>query len=204
MASICGVVVAVVSGVTGVVAHGMASDHPMALTSQSALAVLVACGAVGFGTARLIARCHPGLAVTGGLVAAQGAVHYALHWTHGSHASGHGGHPSLGHEAHLLYTPAERARIVQEAMEAGAGAPHGGMTWSMLAAHVGATLVAGGALALIAAMLGWLSARAERLAVPEVVVYERLTLPLPSVEPRAFVSHHLVSRGAVRGPPISV
>ena len=209
--SLCGLVVAAVSGTTGVVAHGMASaDSAMAVTSGSVLAAFLACGMVGVTTTRLARRLHPALAVVGGLLAAQGAVHLVLDWSHGAHAMGHSAHAGLGDAMHALYTPAEHSQMVREAMVAGAGgtggagAGHAQMTWSMLAAHAVATVAAAGLLAVIAGLLGWLSARAEELVMARVVIDDRRPVHIPETGARRVDSQYLMSRGGVRGPPLSV
>lgn len=205
VASLCGVVVAGVSATTGVAAHGMASTGPhSAVTGGGAFAAFLVCALVGVLTTAAAHRFPPALVVPSGLVGAQAAVHLVLEWTHGAHAVGHTAHEGLGHGVHLLYTPAEHSQLVREAMAAGTAADHGSMSWSMLAAHVVATVVTAAVLALIAGMLGWLSARADRLIGARVVI-DSLPSPAPVARhPWVVTSSSLTSAGGVRGPPLLV
>lgn len=128
MASLCGFVVALVSGGTGIIAHWLASTGPMPVTVNAVVATAVACAGVGALTTAGVGRFHPGLVVPAGLVAAQGSVHYALGWSHRLHDLGHAGGAS-GHATHLM-RPLEQSELVQEAMVAGDSvASHGAPDW---------------------------------------------------------------------------
>lgn len=208
VASLCGFVVAIVSGATGVVAHWLASTGPMPVTADAVIATVAACTGVGILTTAGVGRFHPGLIVPAGLVAAQGSVHHALEWTHRLHGPAHGAGDVSGHAAHLLYTPAEQAAMTREAMTAGAhiaagAAGHGAPSWSMLAAHAVATVVAAGALALVAGVLGWLVARAEQLTIGHLCAVDRASTVPPANTPRAASDRFLLSRGLLRGPPVA-
>lgn len=218
VASLCGFVVAVVSGATGVIAHWLAMPAPMPVTLDAVVGTVAACAGVGLLTTAGVGRFHPALVVPAGLVAAQGAVHHALDWSHRLHGSGHGaGHGSgshsvtgtmSGHAAHLLHTPAERAAMTRAAMTAGADMmshgemmTHGAPGWPMLTAHAIATLVTAGALALVVNVLGWLAANVEQLVLGRIPAADRARTTPPERRPRASAGRFLLSRGLVRGPP---
>lgn len=205
VASLCGAVVAAVSGTTGVVAHWLASTGPMPVTVDALLAIVVACVVVGTLTTAGVDRFPPVLAVPGGLLAGQASVHYALEWTHRLHGHDHAGGTS-GHAAHALLSPAEHSALAREAALSGATttatATGHEMSWPMLASHVTATIVAAGALALIAHVLGWLTARAEQLVLGRPIERARPQIHPCPTEPRAVASLFLLSRGLLRGPPV--
>lgn len=159
VAALCGVVVGAVSWTMGVVAHGMASTAPGAVSAGGMLAALAVCALVGGLVARAV-RCRPvGIVAPAGLVAGQAAVHYALTWAAGGHTAHVG---AAGHASHHLSAP-EHAVMLRQAMDAVAGAGaspgHDHLSWLMLGAHALATVVAGGLLLLISGWLGWLGVR---------------------------------------------
>lgn len=219
VASLCGIVVAAVSGATGIVAHLLASPGSVPLTAEALLAIIVACGGVGALTAAGVGRFHAGLVVPAGLVAAQGSVHTVLAWSHGTHHGAmHGGGPHgalhggghgpdhaaalSGHAAHALHSAGEHFELVREAMTAAAAASgHGSPTWPMLAAHAAATLVTAGALAVVAGLLGWLAAHVDELVVVIFSAPDRARTTPPEVTPPAARAPFLLARGLLRGPP---
>lgn len=204
--SLCGFVVAVVSGATGVIAHWLASTDPMPVTADAVLGTAAACAGVGILTSAGVGRFPPALIVPAGLVAAQGCVHYTLEWSHRLHAYGHGpGHGAdalSGHAAHALSTPAQQAAMARDAMIAGAEvAGHGAPGWPMLASHAVATLVAAGALAVVTSVLGWLVARVEQLTISHLWAADRArSMPTARV-PHVPTTRFLLTRGLLRGPP---
>lgn len=206
VASLCGFVVATVSGATGVVAHWLASTGPMPLTVDAVFGTVAACTGVGILTSAGVGRFRPALVVPAGLVAAQGSVHYALEWSHllhgRAHGPGHGIDGLSGHAAHALYTPAEQAVIARDAMIAGAEfADHGAPGWPMLASHAVATLVAAGALAVVTRLLGWLVARVEQLTIGHLWAADRARSTPTARAPRVPTARFLLARGLLRGPP---
>lgn len=203
VASLCGFVVALVSGGTGIVAHWLASTDPLPVTAHVVVATVAACAGVGILTTAGVGRFHPGVVVPAGLVAAQGSVHYALDWSHRlhGHAHAHAGGGGSGHATHML-TPMEQSELVREAIVAGATvASHSAPDWPMLAAHAVASIVTAGALALVTGVLGWLVARAEDLTIDVVLFGDRPPATPRPERPRAAVSTFLLSRGLQRGPP---
>lgn len=216
VASLCGVVVAVVSGATGIVAHLLAAQGPMTLTAEALFAILFACGAVGALTASGVGRFHAGLVVPAGLVTAQGSVHTVLAWSHDAHhGTQHGGGHGIdhaatlsGHATHALRSPGEHSALVREAVTAAAGAAGHGWPdwpdwpdWPMIAAHAAATVVTAGSLALVAGLLGWLAAHVDDLVVATITAPDRTRSTPPEVTSIPTRAPFLLARGLLRGPP---
>src|SRR5699024_11447587 len=103
-----GIVVAVVSAVFGVCAHGLAAGTGAALPSSEQLLMLLGASAgVGAVTAALARRRSPVLLSVAGLLAGQGLVHLVMV---SDHAHGGAGHDHAA--GHVVYPGALRAAMV--------------------------------------------------------------------------------------------
>ncbi|MFL0578933.1 hypothetical protein [Dietzia sp. 179-F 9C3 NHS] len=188
--SLVGVVVAMVSAVFGISAHGLAAGAAAtAPTSGQILSVLAAGAGIGAVTAALARHRSPVPVAAAGLVAGQGLVHLVL-------ASGHA-HGPAGH------THGADAATVRAAMDATAVTPHDLWTPAMLGAHAAAIVVTLAVVAVLARTLAWVAARVAPLlgrillAAADLVVVP--TLPTPVPDPG-----YLLARGGTRAPPVAV
>lgn len=192
--SLVGVVVALVSGVFGLSAHGLAAGAAAAPpTSGQLLLVVAASAGIGAVTAALARQRSPLVTSAAGLLAGQGLVHLAL-------ISGHS-HGGPGH-THLAHTGADAAAL-RAAMD-GAAAPTAALwTPAMLAAHVAAIGVTLAVVAVLAGALAWVAARVAPLldrvvvAAADLVVVPVRRAPVPD-------TGYLLARGGTRAPPVAV
>ncbi|HJC28310.1 MAG TPA: hypothetical protein H9759_02835 [Candidatus Dietzia intestinipullorum] len=191
-----GIVVAVVSAVFGVCAHGLAAGTGAALPSSEQLLMLLGASAgVGAVTAALARRRSPVLLSVGGLLAGQGLVHLVMV---SDHAHGGAGHD---HAAGHVVDPG----AVRAAMDGGSAAgAHADLllTPGMLGAHVAAVVLTLAVVAILSGTLAWVAARvAPLLAGAHLVVVDKL---VPRGRVPAADTRYLLSRGATRAPPVSV
>lgn len=219
VSSVAGMVVAVVSAVFGICAHGMAAGTGIALPSSGQLLFLLAASAgIGAATAALARRRSPVLMAAGGLIVGQGVVHLAMVAGHGGHA-GHGSHsgssgqsgPALGHAAHTPDPDAIRAAMDGAAgTAAGAGGAGGAgshadalLTPGMLGAHIVAVALTLSVVALLSGALAWIAARVARMwEWADLVVVDTSPAPLGRIvapDPR-----FLRASGGTRAPPVGV
>ena len=193
MTKIVGVTVALVSGIFGISAHGLAADMGPVSFAQ-ALTVAVTSAGIGAATAAAARYRFPILASASGLITGQGAVHIAMSGGHSHHGSG--SHPP-GH--HGTDPAALRAAMDTAAHDALASAT-ALMTPVMLAAHIAAI---GSALLVIAALAGalaWVSARSMPPISTAHLVAVVAVVPVPRGAD-APLKRYLVSRGGTRAPP---
>lgn len=196
-------VVAVVSGVFGISAHGLAAPLDMGpVTAGQVLMVGAASAGVGAVTAAVARHRRPLVASTFGLICGQGLVHLMMsaghsHPTSEAHAASP---PSLGHhtaDPAALQTAIDTAAFDPVASAAALMSP------VMLAAHVAAIGAALLVIAVLAGALAWLSARTF---LPPSIVHLACAVVI-LVAPRqvdARAKKFLISRGGTRAPPVAV
>lgn len=229
--SVVGIIVAVVSGVFGISAHGLAAGAAGAggigaaalpPTSGDLLMVGAASAGIGAVTAALARRRPPVLTAAAGLLAGQGLVHLVLS-SGASHA--HAGRVSaggvntggvsaggaLGH--HTADPAAVRAAMDGSATGMSGAAGIGGtgaggghlsslLTPEMLGAHVAAVAVTLGLVAILSRTLSWVAARVSPLlGRVRVVVVVPLLSSYDALAPRA---RYLLVGGGTRAPPALV
>ncbi|OAV77481.1 hypothetical protein [Dietzia sp. 111N12-1] len=193
-----GIVVALVSGVFGISAHGLAAGALAGPpTSGQILSVASASAGVGVVTAAVARRRTPVLAAAAGLIAGQGLVHLVLASGHTHGAAGAPG--ALGH--HTTDPAAVRA-----AMDAVGLVPASSastlLTPGMLGAHVAAIATTLALVAILSGTLSWLAARTPPMvATAHLVVVARLLASYDADVPRG---RFLLARGGTRAPPVAV
>lgn len=200
VSSLVGIIVAVVSGVFGISAHGLAAGTGAALPgSGQVLLVLAASAGIGAATASLARRRSPVVLTAAGLLAGQGVVHLIL-------ASGHS-HGSAAH-THLAGHSVDAA-AVRRAMD---GANVGGtaasghvdslLTPGMLGAHLAAIAITLTVVAILTGTLAWVAARVQPLmATAHLVVVDLVVSRGRIAAPDA---RYLLSGGETRAPPVAV
>lgn len=230
VASVVGIIVAVVSGVFGISAHGLAAGAAGAAgaggigatalppTSGDLLMVGAASAGIGAVTAALARRRPPVLTAAAGLLAGQGLVHLVLSSGHShAHAGGGSAAGALGH--HATDPAAVRAAMDASATGMGGAAGIGGtggiggagaggghlsslLTPEMLGAHVAAVAVTLGLVAILSRTLSWVAARVSPLlGRVRVVVVVPLLASYDALAPRA---RYLLVGGGTRAPPALV
>ena len=203
--AIVGIVVAVVSGVFGISAHGLATTIAMGPpTAGQILLVAAASAGVGAATAAVARHRSPIATATAGLIAGQAVVHMVL-----SSGHAHGHHAGAAHAAgHHITDPA----AVRTAMDSAAGQSVTGLdpaasaaalfTPGMLGAHLAAIVVALALVAILAGTLAWVAARVLPMAASvHLVVVAPLLSGYHADAPRA---RYLLARGGTRAPPVAV
>ena len=197
--TLVGMVVAVVSAVFGISAHGMAAGSAAALpTSGQILMVVGASAGIGAVTADLARRRSPLLPSAAGLLAGQGLVHLVMV---SGHAHGGPGH-ALGHAGHTVDVAALRGAMDGTGMAAAGSHADALFTPGMLGAHLGAILVTLAVVAALSATLSWVAAQvAPMLAGAHLVVVDK---HLPRGRILAADSRYLLSGGPSRAPPVAV
>ncbi|AWH93492.1 hypothetical protein A6035_16360 [Dietzia lutea] len=193
MTAIVGAIVAMVSGIFGISAHGLATDMGPVSFAQ-ALTVGVTSAGIGAATAAAARYRLPMLTSALGLAIGQGAVHVAMSGGHTHHASV--SHPP-GH--HATDPAALRAAMDTAAHDALASAA-ALMSPVMLAAHAAAIGSALLVIAVLAGALAWVSAR----TMPPKSTAHLVAVVAVVLSPRgadAPLKRYLVSRGGTRAPP---
>lgn len=193
--AVVGIVVALVSAVFGISAHGLAAGVAAGPpTAGQILLVAAASAGIGAVTAAMARERSPILTSGAGLLAGQGLVHLVL-------ASGHS-HGAAGPLGHHANDPA----AVRAAMDGAGLRPTASaaalLTPSMLGAHLAAIVVTVALVAVLAGTLSWLAARV--LPTPEtaqLVVVARLLSSYDADAPRG---RFLLARGGTRAPPVAV
>lgn len=219
--SVVGIIVAVVSGVFGISAHGLAAGAAGAAgvggaaalppTSGDLLMVGAASAGIGAVTAALARRRPPVLTAAAGLLAGQGLVHLVLssgdsHAHAGGVSAGWasaGGVSAGGALGHHTADPAA-VRAAMDGVALGAGGGHLGslLTPEMLGAHVAAVAVTLGLVAILSRTLSWVAARVSPLlGRVRVVVVVPLLASYDALAPRA---RYLLAGGGTRAPPALV
>lgn len=188
-----GIVVALVSGVFGISAHGLAAGAA-AVPPTSGDIILVAAASAGIGavTATLARHRPPLLTATAGLLAGQGLVHLVL-------SAGHTHGLGTGHTGHHGADPA----AVRAAMDgAGTGRMASLLTPEMLGAHLAAIVLTLALVATLSWTLAWVAARvAPLMARVHLVVVAPL---LASYDAHAPRGRYLLTGGGTRAPPAAV
>lgn len=208
--ALVGIVVAVVSGVFGISAHGLAAHIDMGPpTVGQILLVAAASAGVGAATAAVARYRSPVLTSTAGLIAGQAVVHMVLSsgHAHGHHAgAAHAGASSpLGH--HVTDPAAVRAAMDSANGPAGAGLDPAAsaaalFTPGMLGAHLAAVVAALTLVAILAGTLAWVAARVLPMAATaHLVVVAPLLSNYRADTPRG---RYLLARGGTRAPPVAV
>jgi len=200
-----GIVVALVSGVFGISAHGLTAGALAGPpTSGQILAVAATSAGIGAVAASVARRRAPVLTAAAGLIAGQGLVHLVLatghpHSTTG-YATGAPGAPgALGH--HTTDPAALRA-----AMDAVGLIPASSastlLTPGMLGGHVAAIAMTLALVAILSGTLSWLAARIPPMVeTAHLVVVARLLASYDADTPRG---RFLLARGGTRAPPVAV
>ena len=192
-----GVIVALVSGVFGISAHGLAAGAAaLPPTSGDILTVGAAV------TAALARHRPPLLTAATGLLAGQGLVHLVLSTghTHTSGVTGAGG--ALGH--HVSDPAAVRAAMDAAGGATGVGTGHMDslLTPQMFGAHVAAVVLTLVLVAILSRTLAWVAARVvPLLARVHLVVVGPLLSSYDAHAPRA---RYLLTGGGTRAPPAAV
>lgn len=198
--AVVGIVVAVVSAVFGISAHGLAAGAAAGAPGAGQILLCIAAGAgVGAGTAAIARRRSPVMVAAAGLIAGQGLVHLVLASGH-AHGHAHGGGPGVpGH--HVTDPALVRAAMDGAALDA-APSPAGLLTPGMLGAHLAAVVVTLTVVAILTGTLAWVAAR----VMPMVAgVHLVVVAPLvSSYDARAPRGRFLLSRGGTRAPPVAV
>lgn len=191
-----GIVVALVSGVFGISAHGLAAGAAASPpTLGQILTVAAASAGVGAVTAARACRWSPVLTAGVGLVAGQGLVHLIL-------ASGHShtGHAASPPVHHVVDPAAVRAAMDTQGLASAHTADL--LTPGMLGAHIAAIVLTLALVAVLTGTLSWLAARVMPIfATAHLVVVTPLVSSYEADAPRG---RFLLARGGTRAPPVSV
>lgn len=204
--AVVGIVVALVSGVFGISAHGLAAGALAGPpTSGQILAVAAASAGNGVVTAAVARRRAPVLTAAAGLIAGQGLVHLVLAAGHTHGAAGQAVGRTTGAPGALGHHTTDPA-VVRAAMDAVGLAPASSatslLTPGMLGAHVAAIATTLALVAILSGALSWLAARIPPMvATAHLVVVARLLAPYDADTPRG---RFLLARGGTRAPPVSV
>ncbi|KAA0918687.1 hypothetical protein [Dietzia sp. ANT_WB102] len=201
--AVVGIVVALVSGVFGISAHGLAAGALAGPpTSGEILMVAAASAGIGAVTAAHARRRTPVLTAAGGLLAGQGLVHLVLASGHTHGAAGHAAGNVAGALGHHSADPAA-VRAAMDGVGLGPGASAGTLfTPAMLGAHMAAIAATLVLVAIISGALSWLAARVLPMpAVAHLVVVARLLASYDADAPRG---RYLLARGGTRAPPVAV
>ena len=214
-----GIVVALVSGIFGISAHGLAAGlaaGSSAVAPGSGDLLLVGGASVGIGAVTAaLARHRPPLVTAGvGLLSGQALVHLILSAGHNHGGAGHGGAgyggAGYGGAGHVGQSPlthhAADPNAVRAAMDLGAAAPAGHfaslLTPAMLGAHVAAVLVTLALVAVLSRTLAWVAARVTPLlAAVHLVVVAPL---LATYDGHASRARYFLTGGGTRAPPALV
>ena len=193
-----GIIVALVSGVFGISAHGLAAGTAaIPPTSGDILTVAAASAGIGAVTAVLARHRPPLLTAAAGLLAGQGLVHLVL-------STGHTHGLGTGHTGHHGADPAAvRAAMASAGTEsAGAGHMASLLTPQMLGAHIAAVVLTVTVVTILTRTLAWVAARvAPLLGRVHLVVVAPLLTSYNALAPRA---RHLLTGGGTRAPPAAV
>lgn len=196
--AVVGIVVALVSGVFGISAHGLAAGALAGPpTVSQILSVAAASAGVGVVTAAVARRRAPVLTAAAGLIAGQGLVHLVLASGHTHGATGTTG--ALGH--HTTDPAALRAAMDGVGL-APASSAEALLTPGMLGAHVAAIATTLALVAILSGTLSWLAARIPPMVeTAHLVVVARLLASYDADTPRG---RFLLARGGTRAPPVAV
>ncbi|MFI8696436.1 MULTISPECIES: hypothetical protein [Dietzia] len=196
--AVAGIVVALVSGVFGISAHGLAAGALAGPpTVGQILSVASASAGVGVVTAAVARRRAPVLTAAAGLIAGQGLVHLVL-------ASGHthGTAGTTGALGHHTTDPVALRAAMDGAGFAPASSAAALLTPGMLGAHVAAIAVTLALVAVLSGTLSWLAARIPPMVeTAHLVVVARLLASYDADTPRG---RFLLARGGTRAPPVAV
>lgn len=199
-----GIVVAVVSAVFGIAAHGLAAGTGAAAPGAGqVLLVAAASAAVGAAAASIARHRPPMLIAAAGLIAGQGIVHLVLASGHTHPSASGSAHAALGH--HLTDPALVRAAMDGATDGAGSGAvasPATLLTPGMLGAHLAAIALTLALVGILSGTLAWVAARVTPLlGAVHLVVVAPLVSSYDAGAPR---EQFLLSRGGTRAPPVAV
>lgn len=198
-----GVVVALVSVVFGVAAHGMA-DHGGVPGGPALLGLGLVGAGIGALAAELSRRYRPELVAGGALVLGQGLVHGVLTSVPGGHAHTAAAHGTTAHDTvapgHGVDVAALSAAMDAAALGRGSA---GLLSPAMLGAHAVAIVLTVAVVAILAATLTWVAARMV-VAAPVTPHAADTVLVVVSLVARAVREGYLVARGGTRAPPLAV
>lgn len=196
--AVAGIVVALVSGVFGISAHGLAAGALAGPpTVGQILSVASASAGVGVVTAAVARRRAPVLTAAAGLIAGQGLVHLVL-------ASGHthGTAGTTGALGHHTTDPVALRAAMDGIGPAPASSAAALLTPGMLGAHVAAIATTLALVAILSGTLSWLAARIPPMVeTAHLVVVARLLASYDADTPRG---RFLLARGGTRAPPVAV
>lgn len=196
--SVVGIVVAVVSGVFGISAHGLAAGTATMLPTPGQFVLVIGvCIGIGSVTAALARHRSPVAVTAAGLLTGQGLVHLAL-------VSGHsqGGTAHTHVATHPASTVADAAAL-RAAMDSASASSDALWTPAMLGAHLAAIVVTLAVVAVLAGALAWVAAR----VVPQVATVLLAVSARLVVVGRSFPAPDtgfLLARGGTRAPPVAV
>ena len=197
--ALVGIVVAVVSGVFGISAHGLATTIDMGPpTAGQILLVAAASAGVGAATAAVARHRSPIATATAGLIAGQAVVHMVL-----SSGHAHGNHAAAAHPAghHITDPAAVRSAMDSAGLDPAASAA-ALFTPGMLVAHLAAIASALALVAILAGTLAWVAARVLPMAASVHLV---VVVPLLShYNADTLRARYLLARGGTRAPPAAV
>lgn len=193
MTAIVGAIVALVSGIFGISAHGLATDMGPVSVAQ-ALTVGITSAGIGAATAAAARYRLPILTSALGLILGQGAVHVAM-------SGGHPHHGSVSHPpGHHTTDPAALRAATDAAAHDALASAAALMSPVMVAAHVAAIGSALLVIAVLAGALAWVSARTmPPISTAHLVAVVDVILPPRGAD--APLKRYLVSRGGTRAPP---
>ena len=193
-----GIIVALVSGVFGISAHGLAAGAAaIPPTSGDILTVAAASAGIGAVTAAVARHRPPLLTAAAGLLAGQGLVHLVL-------STGHTHGLGTAHIGHHGADPAAVRAAMDSAAAGSTGTGHMAslLTPQMLAAHLAAVVLTLTLVAILTGTLAWVAARVTpMLARVHLVVVAPL---LPSYNAQAPRARYLLTGGGTRAPPAAV
>ena len=208
-----GIVVALVSGVFGISAHGLAAGAAaVPPTSGDILMVGAASAGIGAVTAAIARDRPPLLTAAVGLLAGQGLVHLVLSTGHthglGTAHIGHHGADTAAVRAAMDSASMNSAAMDSAAMDSAAAGSTGTghmaslLTPQMLGAHLAAVVLTLTLVAILTGTLAWVAARvAPLLARAHLVVVAPLQSSYNAHAPRA---RYLLTGGGTRAPPAAV
>ncbi|MFN3601096.1 MAG: hypothetical protein ACK4UY_06885 [Dietzia sp.] len=203
--AVVGIVVAVVSAVFGIAAHGLAAGTgAVAPTPGQILLIAAASSGVGAATAAIARQRSPIPVAGAGLIAGQGVVHLLLAPGHTHSATPGSSHAALGHH---VTDPALVRAAMDSAALGGAGSdaatsPAALLTPGMLGAHLAAIAVTLALVAVLSGTLAWVAARVmPLLGSAHLVVVAPLVSSYDAGAPR---DRFLLARGGTRAPPVAV
>ena len=206
--ALVGIVVAVVSAVFGISAHGLAAGTGAAGLGAAApspgqiLLVAAASAGVGAATAAIARRRAPVPVALAGLIAGQGLVHLVLATGHAHGGVAHAAGSATVALGHHVADPAAVRAAMDGSASGSAASPAALLTPGMLGAHLAAIAATLLLVAAVSGALAWVAARVvPLLGTVHLVVVAPLVSSYDAGAPR---DRFLLARGGTRAPPVAV